>query len=423
MAKKLSREQRLAEYLDQLLAGKEIFLAEADRDLEAELEFARKMLSNRDEPPQDFRNALKERLLRKIALGTEMEVAEKQPGFWQRIKDFGSNMQAVRIAAAVTMVLIVILGGTIWYRYSQSQQQMFTASSPAPSLEKAAGEYSVNLPASNVPRDMVIQLDTQLSSTPGKAVIYRVAAPHVTSESVKELGEKLGFKGEAVYEDEGRKITMQDGSGVDARQLNVWVASGAVEYGYTDPDRLYPSQAQSLPSKNEAKQAAYSFLSNAGLIPREYGNYSGIERDIEVVPGNYPVADITNETDYWRVIFPYGTQGIRFAGPGAIIEVTVGDSREILRVIWAWRDLVPLDDQNIIPEAQAFDNLVTGNGSLIVPSNTARLNVTGVDIVYWIEDYTRSQDYVLPVYQFQGESSDNNGRYLEDVNAWTKAVY
>jgi hypothetical protein len=423
MAKDLSKEQKLAAYVDDLLSGRPIDWNNVDPELRAELDFAARMLANRDEAPLQFRNSLRSRLLNKIARGDYAKA-----GLSEKLKMAFSGAQAIRIAAGVAVVMLIIAGSVVWATYSSKGSQ--TAMAPAApaaapgatSGASAGGSYVLNLPANNVPVGLKVSNSVALSTSPAQAKIYQVQAPHVTSETVKELGNKLGMKGEAVYEGNGNRITMRSGSGNDARELTVWVASGAKQYGYTDLNLLYPSVEPSLPSPDKAKEAAYNFLNKLALLPPGYPDYNKVQATMQVVPVNAP-ASRRGGLSSLLVKFPYLVDGLQASGPGARIEVIIGTGGNPLSFLVAWRSLVSFSATGIISPDSAYRNLINGQGSLDVPANTSTYNINEVDLSYWIEPYTEIQTAISPVYLFKGKSLDSRGNLIEEVDAWSSALH
>ena len=126
------------------------------------------------------------------------------------------------------------------------------------------------------------------------------------------LGRRLGFGGEAMSIDGGQKISMVTGTGSETKQMTVWAASGAIEYGFVDTDRQYPTSSTGLPSENEAKRISFEFLKRNSLLPSGYEDFSRIENSIMVSAGNsYSISqNITGKTmpvapGYWLVSLPY----------------------------------------------------------------------------------------------------------------------
>jgi len=429
-------EKQFIEYLDRLLAGEEISLGDdVSDDLRSALEHARKMLAFREEPSPAFRADLRNRLLRQIA--------EKQPavyptakreGFRERIANLFPPRPVLVAVTSTALVVLLAFIGVVWYsgRYGGAPEQ-----AAAPS----AAEYSVRLPTNIIPEDVTFTAKTSLSAKPGQAAVYEIKNSDVTTQSVTALGRKLGFSGQAGLTDDGTKIVISSGEGDDMRELIVWTASGAVEYGYVEPDKLYTQYTPELPSQQQAELIAYDFLQQADLLPPAYQSLAKIKDETTVIAGGgYSVSpryaapaveaapsapsepSAPPAPTYWLVDFPYQIDGSSATGPGSKIEVSVGDGGEVVRMLWSWRQMSPISDLNIISEKQAYQELIQGHGSLDVPLDCRKVVVEQVQLKYWLDPPSEKQSYAVPVYEFTGQCLDKNGNHLEDFTAWTRAL-
>jgi hypothetical protein len=442
MKKDKSTEKQFLEYLDRLLAGEEISLGDdVSDDLRSALEHARRMLALREEPSAAFRADLRGRLLQQIA-----QKQTEREGFRERLANlFPQRTVMIAVTGTALMVLLAFIG-VVWFAGRSSQAPMLTAVPPP-----SAAEYSVSLPANIIPKDVTFTSKTSLSASPGRAAVYQIKSSDVTIASVTELGRRLGFSGDASLIDNGAKIVMSAGEGEDMRQLTVWTASGAVEYGYVEPEKLYPTQPAQLPSQGEAELIAYDFLEQADLLPPGYQSLAKIKDETTVAAGGSysvsqryaaeappatapsapslpwqsptPAAPVPPPgTTYWQVDFPYQVDGASATGPGSKIEVSVGDKGEVVSLVWSWRQMSSLSTANIISENQAFQDLIQGKGSLDVPLDCRQVVVEQVQLKYWLDPPSEKQDYALPVYEFTGQCLDKNGNHLEDFTGWTPAL-
>lgn len=418
--------KKFTEYLDRILAGEEVSASdELSDELKSALDFARIMLANRDEPSPDFRTNLRERLLGKLA---EQESAasplatSRSPLEW--LRRLLSQRPVLSVVTSAAVVVLLVIMGTWWLG-----RGFGPASAPLALPSLPAGQYAVNLPSSIAPAQMTFSLDTSLSSKSEQAAVYKVASPGVTVASVVDLGRRLGFSGQAISSDGGGKISITDTAGGTARQLTVWTASGAVEYGFVEPDRRYPASSSNLPSQDEARKLAYDFLQKAGLLPADYGSLAKIQGEIAAIPGgSYSISRSATgkaapaSPGYWLVSLPYRIDGALAAGPGAKIEVSIGDGGEILQMAWSRREITPVFSGNLKSEESAYNDLISGKGSLDVPLASDKAVIKQVRLVYWINSPSEQQDYALPVYEFTGECLDKTGKHLEDFTAWTEAL-
>jgi len=438
MKKDKSTEKQFLEYLDKLLAGEEISLGdEVSDDLRSALEHARKMLAFREEPSAAFRAELRDKLLRQIAQKQAATYpAARREGFRERVANlFPSRPVLVAVTSTVLVVLLAFVG-VVWY-----SGRYVGAPTSETSLQLTEGDYSVSLPANIVPEGVTFTAKTSLSASPGQAAVYQIKSSDVTTQSVIALGRKLGFSGDASLIDNGAKIVMATGEGEDMRELVVWTASGAVEYGYVEPEKLYPSYPPELPSQSEAESIAYDFLQQADLLLPGYHSLAKIKDETTVIAGGgysvspryaAPAAEAApsapsaptepSAPTYWLVDFPYRVDGASAIGPGSKIEVSVGNGGEVVRMLWSWRQMSPLGTDNIISEQKAFQDLVQGKGSIDVPLDCQKVVVEQVQLKYWLDPPSEKQNYAVPVYEFTGQCLDKNGNHLEDFTAWTPAL-
>jgi hypothetical protein len=454
MKKDKSTEKQFLEYLDRLLAGEEISLTdEVSPEVRSALEHARKMLAFREEPSPEFRAELRDRLLRQVSQRRAAAYPSAKPkGLWERLDSVLPPRSVLVAVASTVAVLLLLFVGVVW----------FAGRGGAPaetSLQLTEGEYSVRLPANIVPEDVTFTAKTSLSASPGEAAVYEIKTGDVTTQSVTELGRKLGFSGQAKLADNGTKFVMSQGSGDEEKQLIVWTASGAVEYGYVEPEKLYPTQPVQLPSQGQAELIAYNFLQQADLLPPGYQSLAKIKDETTVIAGGgysvsrtyaeeapppaasapsepsapsapeEPVAPpvLTTTTGaqaptYWLVDFPYQVNGASATGPGSKIEVSVGDRGEVVSMLWSGRQMSPLGTDNIISEQQAFLDLTRGKGSIELPLDCRQVVIEDVQLKYWLDPPSEKQDYAVPVYEFTGQCLDKNGKTLEDFTGWTPAL-
>jgi hypothetical protein len=449
-------EKQFIEYLDRLLAGEDISLGDDVSDeVRSALELAKKMLAYRDEPSADFRTSLKDRLLRKLAQ-EEATTSAKRRGFREWAADLFPQKPVMIAVTSTVLVVLLIFVGTVWYSTRYGGAPM-----PAEAPSPPPGKYSVSLPSNIAPETVTFVAKTSLSTATGGAPVYRVESTEVTTASVTELGRRLGFSGEARFIDDGDKIAMFQGEGDEMRQLIVWTASGAVEYGYVEPDKLYTQYTPELPSQQQAELIAYDFLEQADLLPPAYQSLAKIKDETTVIAGGYSISPryvteaapppaaapsapsapsapaapsaesepsaLTTPTEpsapaYWLVSFPYFVDGMEATGPGSKIEVSIGDNGEVVRLLWSWRQMSPISDQNIISQKQAYEDLIQGKGSLDIPLDCDRVVVEQVQLKYWLDPPSEKQAYAVPVYEFTGQCLDKSGRHLEDFTAWTPAL-
>jgi len=424
MASGKSDEQRFTEYLDKIIAGEEFSIDEDISDeLRDAIEFSRRFYAGQESPSPDFQQRLWNRLRYKIN-NREINIAEPEGIFTRIINSLSQKRLALQIAAGTAAVLLVIVIGVVWYNAS-STPDMMTASAPS----VPPGERTADLPENTLAAPVTFYLNTSLSTDDRQAPVYQISELDINEDYVEELGRKLDFTGKPVSMDGGSKIVMTDSIMDSPRQLTVWTASGAIEYGFTSPDKLYPAHTPILPSLDEAKTLAYDFLEELDLLPPDYRNYSDIQDKIVVVAGGgYNIDEgiagnyIQKDPSYWLVKFPFNVDGSPVTGPGAKTEVSIGDEGEPVSLVWAWKEVMPVYTEKIKSEQSAFDDIVNNKGTVDMPVSCPNVRIDEVQLSYWIDPLSEKQDYILPVYVFKGGCLDDSGRYIEGFTAWTDAL-
>jgi hypothetical protein len=291
------------------------------------------------------------------------------------------------------------------------------------------GKSGINLPQNNHATPLSFYLDTKLSTTSEQVPVYQVIQPDITFDYVRTLGRKLDFNGEPAWEDNGTAIIMTGSTEGLTRQLVVWAQSGAIEYGFTNPDRLYPSHTPVLPAPDTSKKLAYDYLKKLDLLPAGYHSFDDIKDKITLEAGGaYNIIDentgniIQKDASFWLISFPFYIDGVTATGPGAKIEVSIGENGELVHLVWAWREVKPAYNGDTKSEQQAFDDIVNDRGSMDIPASCQRVLINKVTLSYWINPISEQQDYAMPVYIFNGDCLDNNGGYMESFHAWTQAL-
>jgi hypothetical protein len=276
--------------------------------------------------------------------------------------------------------------------------------------------FQVNLPGSQAAAgDITFELATEFPAVDNTIMVYKAKAPDVTVEKVIEMGRKLGFEGGAGLIDGDTKIAMLDESDAEVRQLMVWVNSGTLAFHWLEPDKLYPSAPPTLPSNEEAGEIATQFLAEAGLLP------AGVHVSEVVVGGTYSGPE-GSYVAHLLVRFSYEIGGFPVTGIGAKFGLRIGDKGEVVDLYRVWRETEAYKEISIKAPEQAYQELIAGNSSYVTPSGCQEVVVESVSLAYWMEGAYQKQEYVIPVYEFEGKCLDGQGNYLEDFVGWCQAV-
>jgi len=112
MDEKNRKERDFAKHLDDVLAGKETGTGEAmDEEHRANIDFSRKIIECRGEPPAAFQQGLKNRLLSKLAEEEAIEQRRRSEtkSFWDWLRNLVPQSPAWRTAAVTVTIAVVAL--------------------------------------------------------------------------------------------------------------------------------------------------------------------------------------------------------------------------------------------------------------------------------------------------------------------------
>lgn len=253
---------------------------------------------------------------------------------------------------------------------------------------------------------------------------YQIENPSTTADTVEEIGGKLGFTGSAGYIDDNSKLSMIQEEDGQVKQLSVWIGSGALEYYLHVPDLLFPSLAPNLPSYDEAKAIATGFLESNGLLPSDI---SADEATVETggTYGNESIETgeiIEGYVTHLLVRFPRSINTVEIAGPGAQVEVRVGDGGVIAKALIFYRQMTPYKEIKVKSSAEAYNDLTAGKGSCNTLLDCESVTVKEVTLVYWMEPVDSDQEYLVPIYVFEGDCLNGSGEYLYPFNGYCHAT-
>ena len=249
-----------------------------------------------------------------------------------------------------------------------------------------------------------VVLAASLPETSGDVSVYKIIYPDITVDIVAEYGKGFGFFGEAAFVD-AKYIAMSNQETNEIFQINA--KTGALEY--TSLDKLFQVDSK-LPSNDEAESIAIEYLKEVGLW------YLDITVEEVVVGGS------TNGIpSHLLVRFTRTIDGIPVTGPGNKFSVRIGDQGEVIRVLVWHPELEPCDSISIIKPSTVFENFQSDTENIVVPFDCECVEITEFRLGYYLSSIEGDQEYVLPVYIFEGKCLDCNGEYLQDYLGWTEA--
>jgi hypothetical protein len=259
--------------------------------------------------------------------------------------------------------------------------------------------YKVNIPTPAGSSSVDFELKTSLPSFPDEMQTYTRTKSEVTAKYVTDLSTKLGLTGELKegnlnYLIEDREANIS---------LEVYKASGAIVYSVSNRP---PLQSPELPSNEEAITIATDCLNKIGF-------YSD-----RITAKGVIVGETYNKVPQsLAVSFYQNIDGKYFTGPGAKYHVRIWDKSQIVQIMANPVEYKSNEKVHIKPADQAFQELKTKT-KYASPSNSKKVVIDEISIAYWLEIMDICQDYIVPVYLFNGQCFDASGKQLEDNFSW-----
>ena len=157
----------------------------------------------------------------------------------------------------------------------------------------------------------------------------------------------------------------------------------------------------SIPSENEAPVIAEKILEKYGGLPKD-AVLSKVERvsmekynvKTESVEARYP--------QFTQVIYEQQINGAPVVGPGAEINICLGENGELLQIEKAWRHVEYAEEIPVISAAEAYEKLQKRDLLEITQSSMAGLKISSVKLGYYAEDREHDQKVYSPVWIFYG---------------------
>ena len=254
-------------------------------------------------------------------------------------------------------------------------------------------EYIANyIPVAPVLELPAVEMVTPLPNMPQKATVFRIEYPTVDAGYAIEMAKKFDVSGEVREGDDMfTVIDSETGNFVEVFK------TGSIGYSLesTASSELLLDDNAQLPSMQEAGQIAIGFLEEKGLLP--------------------PVVKPFMETDVAglslhrvRVNFRYRIGDYRGEGPGYRYSVLVGEGGKVAAASVFYPRLETYAEVELRSPQEALDDVVKGKGSWMQLYGE-KVVLDRVSLRYYLQPVIGKQEYVLPVYVFEGTGIEADG--------------
>lgn len=256
----------------------------------------------------------------------------------------------------------------------------------------------------------IIKLNILVIST--VILLVGLAVPSIISstDNLEMIDDNGGYRNPSAL---GTAISIEKADNM----LNVYSQQTVPYYRVLDEDRIvevhpdYMDAQSNIPSEEEAKKIADSYLQSFGEIPEglildiiEQQYVEKVDYTSDKVVEKLP---LVTEVTYGREI-----NGFEVTGPGDFIMVSIGEDGKVLCHLKTWRTLEEVGEIEIISSEDALAKLERGE-IMRKPVSPFRdpLTINEISLGYYSQPSLQYQEFYKPVWIFKGV--DSFGEKLE----------
>lgn len=245
-------------------------------------------------------------------------------------------------------------------------------------------------------------LDAAYPAVPDYIPIYRIKRIDMTYEKAAQLALSMGVKGDIQDSSRPGAIQITDNSKNPPESININTISGGFRYSIPSKEGRSVTYQPLLPSYNEAKKIADTYLEERNLFRDDF-TFEKVEvgdsQEKWRAGDTKPLAhyDINLNVIYQRTI-----NGIPTTDG---ITVTIGENGEVVGLTYSARAIEekPFRNVKIITPEEAYNQLVEGNVLIKpLPGTDSTIRITNVSLYYYMKARNSEPEFVLPIYIFSG---------------------
>lgn len=246
--------------------------------------------------------------------------------------------------------------------------------------------------------NMTFEMGVVPSGLPKQLMVYKAEPKWTTQEEVKELASKFGLVGPVKTTEEGN-FGVEDNN---RQLLVVYPKSGTFSFGKYNKLFIDNGNNPALPTEDEGVEIAINYLKQLGIYSQDlylesvtYETVARIGKD--GIPG--PEVPQTMMVNFSRKI-----NGMDILGVNRL-SVFIGDKGEVLGIHNSLRDWKPYRIFPLKSIQQAFEELQAGKASISIEGDASKGIVKEVYLAYYQYGLPAEQEYLQPIYVFEGVAS------------------
>jgi hypothetical protein len=172
-----------------------------------------------------------------------------------------------------------------------------------------------------------------------------------------------------------------------------------------------------LPSEEEAVRIAEEYIESHGGMPDD-AVFGGVITEYSMLIHRSGKV-VEKRPDGIRVGYHRVFGGMRVAGPGDTIDLSIGDNGTIIRFLESWRHLEYAGEREILTASEAVERLQRGDTVYKRSGPLDTIEINNIYLSYYSEVPDRKQDFYEPVWVFRGK--DSHG-YNVTLPVWAGVV-
>ena len=250
-----------------------------------------------------------------------------------------------------------------------------------------------------------VEMASPLPQFPPRATVYRINYPAVDAAHAVEMAKKFAVAGEVREGDD--MFTVTDNATGNVVEV---LKTGSINYSLEASaySKLLLNDEAQLPSTQEAEDIAIRFLEEKNLLPPEVKPF--IETGVDGL-----------SLHRVRVDFRYKIGEYRGEGPGYRYSVLVGDRGKIAGASVFYPQLETYAEVDLRSPEEALADVMKGKGSWM-QFQGVRAVLDRVSLRYYLQPVLGRQEYVLPVFVFEGQGMAADGSASGTVAVIATAV-
>lgn len=270
--------------------------------------------------------------------------------------------------------------------------------------ESNYGTINIPQPGQESPKKIEYIFENNNALFPENIEIYKFKTPYYESlQQIERLKNYFNIKNTTTKEDKDKILILSEKKVIEIDKNNGY-------FSYINNEKLYNNKIyKNIPTDSEAIEIAKKFLIETKLFSGRFQSVSVTAQKAENEAGE----TVVMAKDVW--FYPV-VNGRPIYGISRII-VTIGNKGEIEAVCKYYRDFEFYKKEKLKSLEKAVQEIKEGRASSNIPPEATKAHIKKSFLGYWEDP---EQQYLIPVYVFQGETAINNK--IEKFDIFTPAI-